>query len=107
MPTVRRGPRAPLPAVDRTKVAVLIGPLVPDGYAMLVQVPHIGRTLQEPEQLVNDRLDVQLLGGDERETFAEIKAHLVPEDAERTGIGAVVLADAGLANAGEEIEILT
>jgi hypothetical protein len=37
----------------------------------------------------------------------EIEAHLMAEDAERAGIGPVVLADAVFANAGEEIEVLT
>jgi hypothetical protein len=56
---------------------------------------------------VDDRFDVELLGGDERKPFCKIKPHLVAEDAERAGIGPVVLAGASLANASEEIEILT
>src|SRR5262249_11931875 len=104
---VRRWPRAPLSSVDRSEVSVRSSPLVPNRHAMLVEVTHIVRTLQEPEQLVDDRFDVHLLTSDERKAFGKIETHLVDEDAERAGIGPVVLADAGLANAGEEIEILT
>ena len=35
-------PRAPLIAVDMAQVAVSIGPFVPDAYAMLLQVLHVG-----------------------------------------------------------------
>ena len=49
---------------------------------------------QEPEQLVDDRLEVQLLGGDERKAGGQIEAHLVAEHAERAGAGAVGLAHA-------------
>src|SRR5262245_9057228 len=67
---------------------------------------HIGRALQEPEQLMDDRLHMQLLGGDEREALAEIEAHLMTEERERAGPGAVPFAGSALAHAGEEIEIL-
>src|SRR5262245_44050437 len=67
---------------------------------------HIGRALQEPEQLVDDRLHVQLLGGDERKAIIGIEAHLMAEERERAGPGAVPFAGAALAHAGEEIEIL-
>jgi hypothetical protein len=49
---VRSGPGAPLPAVDRAELAALVGPLVPDRHAVLVQIAHVGVALQEPQQLV-------------------------------------------------------
>src|SRR5262245_34571878 len=67
---------------------------------------HVGRALQEPEQLMDDRLHVQLLGGDEREALAEIEAHLMAEERDRAGPGAVPFSGSALAHAGEEIEIL-
>src|SRR5262245_35457191 len=73
---------------------------------MLVEITHIRRAFQEPEQLVDDRLHVQLLGGDERKALLQIEAHLVAEQSERAGPGAVRLSASALAHAGEEIEIL-
>ena len=43
VPTVRRRPGTPLVAVDRPEVAVLVGPLVPDGDAVLVEPRDVGR----------------------------------------------------------------
>ena len=54
--TVRRGQAAPLLAVNRAELAVLIGPLVPDADAVLAQVADVGVALEEPQQLVNDGL---------------------------------------------------
>jgi hypothetical protein len=55
---------------------------------------------------MDDRFDVQLLGGDERKAVSEVEAHLPPEQAQRTGSGSVPLAGAGVANGGEKVEIL-
>jgi hypothetical protein len=62
---VARRPGAPLIAVDRAKVAVGVGPLVPDADAVVLQVSDVGVALQEPEQLVDDGLEVDLLGGEQ------------------------------------------
>ena len=63
---VLRRPGAPLPAVDRAEVAVFVGPFVPDPHAVVVEIFDVGVAGQKPQQLVDDRLDVQLLGGGER-----------------------------------------
>ena len=55
---------------------------------------------------MDDRLDVHLLGGDERKAVGQIEAHLPPEQAQRAGAGAVPFAGAGVANGGEKLEIL-
>ena len=73
---------------------------------MLVEIAHIGRALQEPEELVDHRSHVQLLGGDERKALLKIEAHLMAEERERAGPRAVALPGSALAHAGEEIEIL-
>ena len=67
---VLRRPGAPLLAVDRAEIAVLVGPFVPDPHAVVVEIFDVGVAGQEPEQLVDDRLEVQLLGGDQREAVA-------------------------------------
>ena len=49
------------------------------------QIAGVGVAGQEPQKLVDDRLHVQLLGGDERKPVGQIEAHLVPEDGQRPG----------------------
>ena len=66
---VRRRPCAPLLAVDRPELAVLVRPLIPDGHAVLAQPGDVGLAAQEPQQLVDHRAHVDLLGGDEREAL--------------------------------------
>src|SRR5262245_502590 len=78
-------------AIDRPEVAALVGPFVPDRDAVLVEIFDVGVAGQEPKQLVDDRLEMQLLGGDERKALGEIKAHLMPEHRQRAGAGAVTL----------------
>jgi hypothetical protein len=101
----RRRPAAPLVPVDRTELAVGVGPLVPDGDAVLAQPRGVGVATDEPEQLPDDRPEVDLLGGDEREPLGEVEAHLVPEHAERAGAGAVALLDPLVEDAADEIEV--
>src|SRR5262249_21990255 len=61
----------------------------------------------KPEQLVDDRLEVQLLGGREREALLEVEAHLVPEHRQRAGAGAVVLLRSVGENPFEQVVVLT
>jgi hypothetical protein len=65
---VGRGPGTPLVAVDRSEIAVGISPLVPDADAVLLQEARIGLAAKEPEELVDDGLQVQLLRGQQRKT---------------------------------------
>ena len=69
VPAVGGRPRAPLVAVDRTEVAVGVGPLVPDGDAAVLQPLHVGVAAHEPQQLAEDRPGVHLLGGHQREAL--------------------------------------
>ena len=48
---VGRRPGPPLVAVDRPEVAVLVGPLVPDRDAAVLQPLDVGVAAQEPQQL--------------------------------------------------------
>src|SRR5690606_40921297 len=93
-------------AVDGPEVAPLVGPLVPDGDAVLLEVADVGRALQEPEELVDDGLHEELLGGDGREAPRQVEAHLVPEDAEGAGAGAVPPRRALVADAADEVQVL-
>ena len=82
-------PRAPLLAIHRAEVAVLIRPLVPDADAVLFQIFGVGTALQKPQQFVDDGLQVALLGRHQRETLRQIESHLVAEHAGGARAGAV------------------
>ena len=103
---VLRRPRAPLMAVHRSEIAALVGPFVPYADAVILQIFDIGVAGQEPEQLVDDRLQMQLLGGEHREAVRQPEAHLMAEHRQRAGAGTVVLLHAVGENAFHQVEIL-
>ena len=47
---------------------------------MLLQVFHVGVTFQEPQEFVDDRLQMEFLGGEQRKTVVEVVAGLGAED---------------------------
>src|SRR5690606_32632704 len=73
---------------------------------VFAQVGDAGLAAQEPQQLVDDRAQVQLLGGDQREAVVQVEAHLPAEHAPRAGAGPVGLFSAVLQHVAEEIEVL-
>ena len=93
-------------AIDRAEVTVLVGPLVPDGDTVILEVLDVGVAGDEPEKLVDDGFEVNFLGGQKRETLGEVEAHLVAEDAFGAYSGAVVLDHAGLHYVTQKILIL-
>ena len=103
---VRRRPGAPLLAVDRAEIAVLVGPFVPDGDAVLVEIFDVGFAAQEPEQFVDDRFQMQLLGGEQRKAGGKVEPHLMAEDRAGADAGAVALLHALGEHAVHEVEIL-
>ena len=70
----------PLKAVDRTEIALLPtletvqleklqrAVRIPDVHTLLGQLLAVGRAGDEPEQLLGDRFEVHLLGGQQRES---------------------------------------
>jgi len=99
-------PRPPLRTVDRSEVAVLVGPFIPDTDAVFLEIGDIGITLQEPEQFVDDRLQVQPFRGDDRKAVGEVESHLMPEDRTRARARAIAAVAASLQNVTEEVVIL-
>ena len=83
------GPGPPLVAVNGTEVAVLVGPLIPDADPILLEVGDVGVALQEPQELVDDAAQVQLLGRQDGKTLRQVETHLVAEQAEGTGSGPI------------------
>ena len=78
-------------AVHRSKVAVFICPFVPNAYLVFVQVLQISVAAQKPQQLIYNRLQMQLLRRKQREAFVEVEAHLVAEYADCPGSCTVTL----------------
>src|SRR5947207_382360 len=72
---------------------------------MLAQVVHIGFAAQEPQQLVDDRLEMQLLGGHQRKAVRQIETHLMPEYRQRSGAGAIVFALPVVQHVAHEVEV--
>ncbi len=99
-------PRTPLGAVDRAEIAVLVGPLVPDRHAVVVEIRDVGVACEKPQQLVDDRLQMELLRRHEREAAAQIETHLVPENRQRAGPCTIVLARPVIPHVTHHVEIL-
>src|SRR6478672_1396766 len=74
------GPGAPLPAVDRAELALLIRPFIPYRDAVFLEIGDVGVPFEEPQKLVDDRLQMQLLRRNKREALRKVEAHLVPEN---------------------------
>ena len=102
---IRRGPVAPLLAIHRAKIAVGIGPFVPDANAVFLQIGDVGVAAQEPQQLDDDRLQVQLLGRHQRKALRQIEAHLVAEDRAGAGAGAVGFCGAFVQHLAHQVQI--
>src|SRR5689334_7790425 len=103
---VGRAPVAPLVAVDRAEVAAFVGPFVPDGDAVVLEPLYVGVAAQEPEEFVDDALQVQLLGGEQREALGEPEAQLPAEDRDGAGAGSVGLARAVGEDVVQQVQVL-
>lgn len=84
---------------------MFVGPLVPDGDFVFLQVADIGLAFEKPEKFVNDGAEMELLRRDTGESLAEIVAGLTPEDAESAGAGAITPFLAVLQNVGQKVEV--
>ena len=103
---VRGFPATPLLTINRAQLALRGRPAIPDGYPVFFQVTDIGVTGQEPQQLVNNRAQVQFLGGEHGETLAQVVTHLIAKHRIGAGTGTVFLVGAVLADVTKQIKIL-
>ena len=87
---VRGGPAAPLVAIDRPQVSVFVGPLIPDGDAVVLEILHVGIAGDEPQEFVDDGFQVDFLGGEEGEALGQVETHLIAENTLGAGAGAVL-----------------
>ena len=82
-------PPDPLLAIDWAKVAIIVGPLVPDGDTVLIQPLDVGVALEKPQQLVDDGFCEDLLGGQEWEAVGHVHPDLRAEDTDGANAGSV------------------
>jgi hypothetical protein len=73
---------------------------------VLLQPGDVGVAAQEPDELVDDALQVQLLGREQGEAVGQVMAELAPEDGQGAGTRAVFLAHAVVENILEEVVVL-
>ena len=105
--SVRRGPGSPLMAVHGSEIAVFVCPFIPDFHAVLVEVGDVGVPGEKPQQLVNDRLEVELLRSEQGKAPFEIATHLIAEYAPGARTRAVGLFHAVVEDVSEKIEVLS
>jgi hypothetical protein len=103
---IRGRPGAPLIAVHRTELSIFIGPFVPDAYAVFLEIAGIGFAPQEPQQFVDDRLQVNFLRRQQRKACLQIETQLRAEDTQRPRPGAVVLAVSVLEDMPHQVKVL-
>jgi hypothetical protein len=60
---------------------------------MLLEVSDVCISFQEPKEFINDGFKVEFFSGEHWESFAEIHAHLIPEDTHRPGTCAIIFAN--------------
>ena len=99
-------PGTPLGAVNRPQVPVLIRPFVPNAHPVLLEVTDVGVPGDEPQQFIDDGLEVHLLGRQQRETIGKVAAQLVAEHAARARSCAVFLVNAVLHHVAHQVKIL-
>ena len=104
--TIGGGPAAPLHAVHRAEVTVCACPFVPDGDVAFFEPVVVARPSQKPQQLLDDGAQVNLFGGDQREAFVQVKAHLVAKHAFGTGASAVCFGNAVVVHMLHEVFVL-
>src|SRR5262249_27697608 len=90
---VPSAPIPPLRAVNAAEISFFVRPLVPNRHAMFVEKFDVRVAAQKPEQLVDDRFDVEVLGCEQRKSRtarSQIESRLGAEDRQRAGAGAVI-----------------
>ena len=72
-----------------SEVTILVGPFVPYAHAIVLQVFDVGVTIEEPQQFVDDGLEVQLLRGEAGESVLKVESHLMAKHADGASACAV------------------
>src|SRR5204863_3245091 len=103
---IASAPADPLRAVNWSELAAFIRPFIPDRHPFFIERAHVGVASEEPEQFVDDRLEMELLRGQQRKSFPQIEASLGSENGERSRAGSVFTRRALLQDQPKKIVIL-
>ena len=87
--------------LDAEFVVVAVGIVIPDVYPIVDEIFDVGVAIEEPQQLVDNALEEDLLGGQQRKSLREVEAHLMTKDTLGTSAGAVGLDNALVLDAGK------
>jgi hypothetical protein len=93
---IRRAPVGPLGSIHPPQITMGVSPFIPDGHADLLKRAHVGISAQKPQKFVDNAFDVQLFGGEQRESFRQIKPGLCAKDRQGSGAGAIGFAVSGV-----------
>ena len=85
---------------------MLIGPFIPDRNAVFLEIGDVRVAFQEPEQLNDDRAQMQLLRGHHREAIGKVEPHLAAEHGACARAGPVGTLMPIVQDVLQEIEIL-
>src|SRR5690606_25591300 len=100
-----RWPGAPLITINRPEIAVLVCPFIPDRDAIFLQIGDVRIAFEEPEQFMDDRPEMQLLGGQNGKTLFQIETHLISENRPRARPRAVATVNTVIEHMLKKIEI--
>lgn len=89
-----------------SKVAVGPGPFVPYPHPVVLKVFHIGIAAQKPEEFMDYAFEMEFLGSDKGESLFEVEAHLVSEDGDGSGSGAVMFFGSFAEDPVKQVEVL-
>ena len=93
-------------AVDRSEIAVFIRPFIPDRHTMVLKILYIRISCNKPQQFIDDGLEMNFLGCQERKTFAQVITHLITEHTLGAGSGAVTFHSSVFTDMFQKFEIL-
>jgi hypothetical protein len=99
-------PGSPLLAIYRPQFTVLVCPLVPDAYPIFRKVAYVGFTFYEPQQFMDNTLNVKLLGCNQRKPMLQVETHLVTENAPGSSTSAVSFVNSLVQNMLQKVKIL-
>ena len=92
--------------VDGPQITVLICPLIPYGDPVFIKILYIGVPSQEPKQFMDNRFEMQFLGGENRKPYAQVKTHLIAENTLSSGAGPVASEHPSFAHMTQKGKIL-
>ena len=81
-------------------------PLIPNMHVTIDQILDIRIALEKPDEFLDDTAHKHLLGGHERESESQVKAHLIAENAFRPGTGPISLHCSVFHDMTQQVEIL-